>query len=898
MTGDIKRSDTPSFTQQPSVAESTKAAASGSKTGELKKLSGKILDKITSKPAEEKKAVGPEVFTQILTSTSTKSNKYRELYQAILDQSDPEGKPLSFNEMKLLHAHIEEKFREIEHEETNEAWVQRGDLLDAIDLLSSLTKGELKPMSAKADTKERVVDQTAVPLIPYKRMKEGIGKATEVASDAFGVQKPLRAKLEPVIQLEHSKAAATVQKLTARDNRFEFFMSKIYRTLTAILGKYQNNRFERSAKSLASMSRGLGIGSSEYLSKKTGRKLEGYYRGPRFLFGRSVHEFTSKNDWFKRDLTPIARKEYLAAVEAKEAKLASKYGSLHTENGQSVSRVVIANSDSRVRHHILEPGQFGEGQELTGKVLSEDAVGEAQSKADNPAYYAKKYKFTTKNLLGRESGDDMRPGNPKSIIESKVVAKQQERNKLIEDLEGLSKPESREANQRQIAKLQSKIRALDSEIKELSSAPELFVAAQHELLGGLWRTFDKEGATQIVQRLAPADVHNYVAPLNGKPLNHKEACEVLKKRMETRLAALKGADSTDAKELQKEIAHFEELIGIFEVQEKELGRASQATIDIYGTNASVSTPAISNQSRILAQNDRKVMMFLHEDGSFSMHVFIGATGVNKVDVDQQTEKKMRRGDTQGDMQFGEDRIEAKNGFGKTTDTTTTDSHRKLRLGEWSGGFPINGSTVISYYLPGDFAVLPKLAAHKETMALGEGKERAEIEVKANMGDPLLIKTEILYAQVVERAVSLTPESTLTGVKNEIKNLSIESRAPGKKAMYFKHDQGVLKKLKVLLDKPEEELSFNEKEFLRKFERVIEKRIESLQRDANLAKAGGMTKEEFDAVFDQMFEMLETAQVQATPVKQKPTLEQILDDQEEEGEVVNDLLKTITEKFIG
>ena len=80
------------------------------------------------------------------------------------------------------------------------------------------------------------------------------------------------------------------------------------------------------------------------------------------------------------------------------------------------------------------------------------------------------------------------------------------------------------------------------------------------------------------------------------------------------------------------------------------------------------------------------MMFLHEDGSFSMHVFIGATGVNKVDVDQQTQAKMKRGDRQGDMQFGEDRIEAKDGFGKITDKTTTDSHRKLRLGEWKGDF--------------------------------------------------------------------------------------------------------------------------------------------------------------------------------------------------------------------
>ncbi|CCB91351.1 putative uncharacterized protein [Waddlia chondrophila 2032/99] len=714
-------------------------------------------------------------------------------------------KNLSPNQRKELYSSIEKAFRLVEHEDSNSAWIQRADLLDAIDVLVEDSSGELKPMLATSVEKQRK-NKEDVPLVPYKQIKEATIIKTEQMRKKIVSDKKIELEpLDPVMVFEHSKAAKSVKKLTSREIRMENFLSVVYRTLTYVLGKYQANKLFGSARFLASMSRQLEIESSEYLvrkekDEKTGeKKLVGYYRGPKFLFGKSVHEYSNRNEWFKRSLTSAATAEYLQGVEVKEAKLTAKYG----PSGQ-VSRLVVANSDSRIRHHVLNPDEFGKTQELTGKVLNVEAEKEAKSKGDSAAYYSEKYKFSTKNLVGRENDDSM-------------------------EIQTIS--------------------------KKMKNSEKLYVAAQHELLGGLWRAFDRQGAVQVVQRLAPADIHNYVAPLDGKPLNHKEACEVLKKRIEERLNQLQHTSKDEKEALQKEVAHLEHLIQIFADQEEELGRASQATIDIYGTNESVSTPAISNKSSILAQNDRKIMMFLHEDGSFSMHVFIGATGVNKVDVDQQTKKKMKRGARQGDMQFGKDRIEKRDDFHTATAKKTVDSHRKLRLGEWKGGFPINGSTVISYYLKDDFRALPKVDRYKKAVAVGTGMDRQEIEIKANMGDPLLIKTEILYAQVVERCFPnmFTPLPTVDEVKQQIllQDLGQRNLADDKQMLYFEHDQEVLQEIQELLKK--ENLTFDEQKMLEKFDSILEKRIDCIKENSRLATQVDLETEDVEDAKEMMVE---------------------------------------------
>lgn len=812
-------------------------------------LSKKISKKICPKMLDEKlvstksKHFSPKESIDRMFAASPSRNQFRKLS----DRVAVYAKNLSSEARKELYSAIEEKFRLVEHEDSNQAWVQRADLLDAIDVLVGISQGDLKPMPAAPFAQAEIRDDQAVLLTPYKQIKKAtaIAKTERAITEAISDKSVIKTKLKEVAVLEHSKAVTTVRVLTSRHCRFENFMVKLYRILTKILGEYQTSTVRKNAKDLAIMSRGLEIGSTEYLTKKelnveTGKKeLVGYYRGPKFLFGRSVHEYLSKNDWFKRHLTPEASAEYLASVEAKEAKLTVKYGALTNENGEPISRIVIANADSRVRYHIFQEGNFGETQELTGKVLNTMAEQEAQARHDNPSYYAEKYKFSTKNLLGRENSDAMEISDPYACIAYKIKKLERKIQKCVKQKNSLDSARYPQ----KIASFKRKIHTLEKKKAVLKSSEELYVAAQHELLGGLWRTFNRHGATQIIQRLAPADIHNYVAPLNGKPLSHKEACEILKKRIQDRIETT-PIEQKEA--LQAEVIHFEQLIQIFEKQEQQLGRASQATIDIYGTNESVSTPAISNKSSILAQNDRKVMMFLHEDGSFSMHVFIGATGINKVDVEQQTQVKMKRGDRQGNMQFGEDRIHARDGFAKASDKMTVDSHRKLRLGDWKGGFPINGSTVLSYYLPSDFIVLPKVEEYKKAVAIGEGIERAEIELKANMGDPLLIKSEILYAQVVERNVPLTEESTLESIKDHVLNLDLNARkAPldSGKAHYFKYDHKVLEKIQKLLKK--EAKTYDEQKLLEKFESLIRIRISKVKMSNAIAFKSGMNVQDVE-----------------------------------------------------
>lgn len=446
------------------------------------------------------------------------------------------------------------------------------------------------------------------------------------------------------------------------------------------------------------------------------------------MFGKSIHEYKTMNDWFKRDLTEIARAEYLANVDLKEEKLKQKYGEESFGEG---SAVVISNSDCRLRFHEIEKRGLDIPQELTGKVLNPEAAAKAEESGDNPAYYANKYLFRVKNLLGRDADDEMKP---KGLSADKIAQFSQRVDKAEITFAGADKAQ--------------KDKAKKAALKE-KNTQEVLNHAMHELLGGVYRIFDEEGAVQVVQRLAPADVHNYVAPLEGTPLSHKEAAKLLAEYASKKEESLKDAPAEEKKKLEEEIKHYAELQHIFLEQERLLEHPSQSTIDIYGTNLSVSTPAIRNQSNILAQNDRKVMLFKHPGGGFSLHVFIGATGVNKVDVDPRT-GFLHRGARKGDMQFGPDSYDEKDDFFKSSGTTTREGLNKLRLGEHVGGFPINGSTVVSYYLPNEFSLLPKAQEFQDTVFFGEGKERRVLEVKAKMGDPILVKTDIYLVSALEK----------------------------------------------------------------------------------------------------------------------------------------------------
>jgi phosphatidylserine decarboxylase len=536
----------------------------------------------------------------------------------------------------------------------------------------------------------------------------------------------------------------------------------------------------------------MGISSAEHLSEKREGKVRTYYRGPKYLFGKSVHDYRRINDWFKRDLTKNGRREFLKSAVAKENKLAEKFG-----DPQDASRLVISNSNSRLRFERLSPQEFGKPQILTGKVLNPEAEETAQKGQDDPAYYQERYAFSNKNLFGRKSTDSMAIRDIPIKLRRKYQEKQGRLIKLKQ--EQAKHPHGLFAIIRSV-----RIHRLENQLKK----DPLIKAGKHEFLGGLYRFCERSGAVQVIQRLAPADIHNYVAPLNGTPLSQREAVDFIKEQLKARYKHMQNQDNPkELAVLKNEIRRFEDLSRIFEQQENILPSAMQATFDIRGTNASVSTPALQNQPRILGQNDRKIMVYRHEDGGFSVHVFIGATAVNRVDIDQER-KKMRQGDRQGDMQIG-----------------TESGKDKLRMGEWQGGFPINGSTVISFYLPHDFAMLPKVENFKKRATYQDKGKMTDIEMKVRMGDPILAKTEIVWAEAMERWVIMDrPAQNL--IEEFIKHpIADHLDAKSKQRRYLDHDQGIQQQLKNLWNKSPR--TYEEEQLLDRLKKILEKRRETI-----------------------------------------------------------------------
>lgn len=148
---------------------------------------------------------------------------------------------------------------------------------------------------------------------------------------------------------------------------------------------------------------------------------------------------------------------------------------------------------------------------------------------------------------------------------------------------------------------------------------------------------------------------------------------------------------------------------------------------------SVSTLATRHQSP-LSQNDRKIIMVEHFDNTISIHIFIGAVGVNNVSI-YAPNSELNQGTPVGAMGFGDD-AEGRNHWHTTS--TTKDSIRlradqkPLILGRNLGGFTKNGSTVVSLYIgfhPSKRMNAAKLLKYTDS----QGIER-QIEIQAQMGN--------------------------------------------------------------------------------------------------------------------------------------------------------------------
>jgi len=387
---------------------------------------------------------------------------------------------MSDNEKTKLYKRLESMFRGIEHVDTDEAWMQRADILDAMDVLMQKYP-DLEPLKAVPNPEGEQWRPDTIPLVPQHKVKTAVDSYKADDTEKKTVQS-LKTVMGDKLTGEYTGAAKMVQKLTSRNSSlFRLFYKLIARVVTKFMGVTKRLEITepRRAKKISSTSRGLGITSTEVLIRKTKNvtnikrnekeKWVEEYRGPRFLFGQSIREFKNFNEWFKRDLSDEARVLYLEGAVAKEEKLTAKFGP--PEQGEN--RVVVSNSDSRHRYESLAPNEFGNAQMISGKVLNEEGVEVAKSSGDSSEYYEDSYAFTNKNLFGRTNND---PIEPVALPTNQVVELKSRTNelKVIKEYD------------------QDPTKAI-AKIKKNKDCKKVIVAAQHELLGSMYRLFDQTG---------------------------------------------------------------------------------------------------------------------------------------------------------------------------------------------------------------------------------------------------------------------------------------------------------------------------------------------------------------------------------------------------------------------
>ncbi len=561
---------------------------------------------------------------------------------------------------------LEDIWQSVFEWQSKELWLLKADLLDEVDKLVQMNPDDILPISFDKHPNYLVgipPSKHFVPLVEYN----DIGHFTQTMAyfdnlsddelisrgikktDLSGVDKTafiglLESQGGKAFIKESSKIGSVINAVYKKDGVInQLTRSKfLLKTMTHYMG--WNSRRKATPLSIAGTARTLGITPYEVTSYAHGQRV---YRGPSYLFGKNIREFENFNTFFVRDLTPTAREDYLRDAKEKNASLLASY---HRANDAGVSAIVISNADARLRFTTLNKGELGKPQKIVGKVLNEAAAEMAKNQSDNPIYYGEKYDF--------------------KVSDSFLV-----------DVDSTGKR-----------------RTNDFETQHFS--PQLKLNnAKAELLGLLYDDMNQRGVIQVTQRLAPADIHNYTAAVNGTALNHLEAVEFLENKMN-----VAGADKNPKLEKLK---HF-----FVDQASENLG----SVIEISGNQYSVSTEAVSHKPNILAQNNRKIMMLKHEGTDmYSIHIFIGATGVDQVNIDEGAVYS-EQGDRLGDMAFGSE-----------------SGGHKLKAGKPIGRFPVNGSTVQSFYFTDDFELLPDITAYNKAF----GNKEFMPEIRAKMGNPIL-----------------------------------------------------------------------------------------------------------------------------------------------------------------
>ncbi len=571
---------------------------------------------------------------------------------------------------------LEALFKQSRLQKSASRWLVTAEVLDEVDSLHAAF-GDESPLIVYSPDDSQLSRSTrhAVPLVDYSEIgyfteamtyfdqlnDAELGEIGLLRSDLSSIDKPQLIKhLEEKTGRAFIKEKSKVGEVVKAVYKQKGITGKLLRhrflnaLLTRIIG--WRNREPASSAQIAQTALGLGITPFEIVTDNYNQRV---YRGPKFLFGKGVSDFQSFNEFFVRDLTDEARQVYLKRARQLNADRLADYKAAAEAN---VSAMVIASADSRVRLATLSAGEVDKPQKLVGKVLNEDAAAYAAEKGEDPVYYGDEYAYKVSDALLVDLDDAQQVRYPSMVTEKNPVA-----------------------------------------------------AAQKTLLNLAFEDMNRRGVVQVTHRLAPADIHNYTASVNGKAMSHAEALDLLQAKASGQLSDEKNAliDS-----LRSSLANSAE---------------SSPLIEISGSRLSVAAQAIAEQPSILAQNNRKVLFMKHEGTSmYSVHLFIGATGVDQVNVEPGDDNK--QGDRIGDMAFG---LESAKG--------------KLKSGERIGQFPVNGSTVQSFYFSDEFELLPSVYAFQEAF----GNKDKLPELRMQMGDPVLQMKQVPLAQTNAHLIAKT-----------------------------------------------------------------------------------------------------------------------------------------------
>ncbi len=248
-------------------------------------------------------------------------------------------------------------------------------------------------------------------------------------------------------------------------------------------------------------------------------------------------------------------------------------------------------------------------------------------------------------------------------------------------------------------------------------------SAEHLYRTCLVQAVHRKEVTMIVQRLAPDDIHHYVEPVGGRVLSRSQACTKLLQLLEQ-----EGGSPQVEKEKEKETLN--KLVEYFNAHHPQ-----KSVVKVKGTKMSVGTNATKHELSPLSQNERKIIMVEHKDGSIAIHTFIGAISVNNVQVNVKP-GQIKLGDKVGAMGFGDD------GEGWRAPAT---ADRSIKLnsetqqlnaqGEEMGHFDKEGSTVVSLYFNFKPTRLLERAAKRLKYIDARGVER-NFEIQTQMGQQI------------------------------------------------------------------------------------------------------------------------------------------------------------------